>query len=69
MRRSTNVIISIRIVEMVVIMENKLEYYNIIKDKIHTIKEEFPCLKDKTDDYAFSALAVKAVIIKILHYL
>lgn len=45
-------------------MENKLEYYNIIKDKIHTIKEEFPCLKDKTDDYAFSALAVKAVYYK-----
>lgn len=45
-------------------MQNKEENYNIIKDKIHAIKEEFPSLKNKSDDYAFSALAVKATYYK-----
>ena len=45
-------------------MVDKLENYNVIKDKIHAIKEEFPCLNDKSDDYAFSALVVKATYYK-----
>ncbi len=45
-------------------MLNKSENYNYIKDKIHAIKEEFPCLKNKSDDFAFSALTVKAIYYK-----
>ena len=45
-------------------MSEKLESYNIIKDKIHAIKEEYPSLKNKSDDFAFSALAVKAMYYK-----
>lgn len=45
-------------------MLDKSESYNNIKDKIHAIKEEFPCLKNKSDDFAFSALAVKAIYYK-----
>ena len=39
-------------------MSEKLESYNIIKDKIHAIKEEYPSLKNKSDDFAFSALRI-----------
>ena len=49
---------------MVANMSEKLESYNIIKDKIHAIKEEYPSLKNKSDDFAFSALAVKAMYYK-----
>lgn len=45
-------------------MLEKSENYNYIKEKIHAIKEEFPCLKNRTDEFAFSALAVKAFYYK-----
>ncbi len=31
-------------------MLEKSENYNYIKEKIHSIKEEFPCLKNRTDE-------------------
>ena len=34
--------------------------YDFIKDKIHVMKETYPSLREKTDEYVFSALAVKA---------
>lgn len=34
--------------------------YEFIKEKIHAMKETHPTLRDKTDDYVFSALAVKS---------
>ena len=45
-------------------MANKQDNYGIITDKIHSIKEEFTCLKNKKDDYAFSALVVKSTYYK-----
>lgn len=27
--------------------------YEFIKDKIHVMKESYPCLRNKTDDYVF----------------
>ena len=40
------------------------DYYATIANKIHAIKEEYPSIKDKPDDYVFSALAVKATYYK-----
>lgn len=34
--------------------------YDFIKDKVHVMKETYPTLRQKTDEYVFSALAVKA---------
>ena len=38
--------------------------YEFIKDKIHVMKESYPSLKNKTDDYVFSALTAKAQFYK-----
>ena len=35
-------------------------YYELIKTKIEYLKENYKCLRNKKDDYAFSALCVKA---------
>ncbi len=35
-------------------------YYELIKTKIEYLKENYKCLRNKKDDYAFSALRVKA---------
>lgn len=45
-------------------MGNNIDNYKIISDKIHSLKETSTYLKNKTDDYAFSALAVKAMFYK-----
>ena len=45
-------------------MANKQDNYGIITNKIHSIKEEFPCLNGKKDDFAFSALVVKSTYYK-----
>lgn len=34
--------------------------YEFITNKIHTLKDTFPSLRSKSDDYVFSALAVKS---------
>lgn len=38
--------------------------YEFIKDKIHVMKESYPCLRNKTDDYVFSALTAKSQFYK-----
>ncbi len=45
-------------------MSNNIDNYKIISDKIHSLKETSTYLKNKSDDYAFSALAVKAMFYK-----
>lgn len=35
-------------------------YYELIKTKNEYLKENYKCLRNKKDDYAFSALCVKA---------
>ena len=35
-------------------------YYELIKTKIEYLKENYKCLRNKKDDYAFSALCVKS---------
>lgn len=39
-------------------MENN-DYYGMIQNKIHQLKDNFLFLRDKRDDYAFSALCIK----------
>ena len=34
--------------------------YDYIKEKINGMKAQYPSLRDKTDDYIFSALCIKA---------
>lgn len=41
-------------------MSQKDEYYNYIKSKIQNLKELYPSLRNKTDDYVFSVLCVKS---------
>lgn len=41
-------------------MPQKDEYYNYIKSKIQNLKELYPSLRNKTDDYVFSVLCVKS---------
>ena len=38
--------------------------YQVILDKIHGMKSTYPSLRDKSDDYVFSALCVKAHLYK-----
>lgn len=38
--------------------------YEFITNKIHVLKDTFPSLRDKSDDYVFSALAVKSTYYK-----
>ena len=38
--------------------------YQLILDKIHGMKSTYPSLRDKSDDYVFSALCVKAHLYK-----
>ncbi len=45
-------------------MSNNIDNYKIISDKIHSLKETSTYLKNKSDNYAFSALAVKAMFYK-----
>lgn len=35
-------------------------YYELIKTKNEYLKENYKCLRNKKDDYAFSTLCVKA---------
>lgn len=35
-------------------------YYELIKTKIGYLKENYKCLRNKKDDYAFNALCIKA---------
>lgn len=41
-------------------MPNTQESYDIIHNKIHALKESSHYLKDKSDDFVFSSLSVKA---------
>lgn len=45
-------------------MPNTQESYDIIHNKIHALKESSHYLKDKSDDFVFSALSVKATYYK-----
>ena len=38
--------------------------YEIIQEKIHAMKDTHPCLRDKTDEVAFTALSVKSNLYK-----
>lgn len=40
------------------------EYYDFIKDKISNLKKQYQFLRDKSDDYVFSALCIKNSIYK-----
>lgn len=42
--------------------------YKYISDKVSSFKNNYQFLKDKTDDYVFSALCLKIIIIKIHPY-
>lgn len=44
-------------------MEKK-DYYKTIQDKIHSLKETYPSLRSKPDDYVFTILCVKASFFK-----
>lgn len=37
-----------------------MDTYSYITDKIHALKTQYPSLRERTDDYVFSALCVKA---------
>ena len=45
-------------------MGNKTNTYDYITDKINGMKAQYPSLRDKTDDYIFSALCIKASFYK-----
>lgn len=38
--------------------------YNLIKEKIHSLKGAYPSLRSKTDEYVFSALCIKSNLYK-----
>lgn len=50
--------------EVYINMPNTQESYDIIHNKIHAFKESSHYLKDKSDDFVFSALSVKATYYK-----
>lgn len=50
--------------EVYINMPNIQESYDIIHNKIHAFKESSHYLKDKSDDFVFSALSVKATYYK-----
>ena len=39
-------------------------YYEIITEKIHSIKDTYPCLRNKADEHVFSVLCVKSNFFK-----
>lgn len=45
-------------------MTDKNENYDFIKTKIDNMKETYHVLRDKSDDYVFSALALKSNLYK-----
>ena len=45
-------------------MGNKTNTYDYITEKINGMKAQYPSLRDKTDDYIFSALCIKASFYK-----
>ena len=45
-------------------MTNVSDSYDFINKKIITMKENYPSLRKKTDDFAFTALCVKSNFFK-----
>ena len=40
--------------------------YDFIKAKVYSMKEAYPSLRSKSDDYVFSALSIKSHLYKMM---